>query len=390
MSYIPDAAFGVSGTANSSTTPLSGGATFTGTAELNRYPDVLASCYADVAGTLYFDFSINGTDWRTFPTNGFSLSAGLHEFHTAIKGPRYFRVRYVNGASAQAVFQLSVYYGLFRQASSPLNQALAADSDAIVTRSVATDLDLAFGQFGGMLEDMKYGYVRGLDAADNAVDVWSFANDGLSVRSDTKTFPSSASTFYIASDAIADTSLAVTVVAIDSTGAESTQVVTTNAASGRTPVALTGSLLDVNRAFLSGNGQTNTGNIAITTANNFTNGAPTTPSQCVAFIPAGYGQTEQCSYTVPSGYRLRIKRLIVYVARTSGAAGSAEVRLLTRAPGGSWLVKRELFLTAATPVNSPEHGLVFSAGTQIAMRVEDVSDTDTNVTAQFAFDLLAT
>jgi hypothetical protein len=391
MAFIPDSGAGISSAGNSSVATLSGGATFTGTGELNAYPDVMVSCFANVAGTLFFDFSVNGADWRTFPPNGFVVSASVHEFHTAIKGPRYFRVRYINGSSAQSTFQLFTYYGAFRQANAPLNQSIGADSDATITRTVSSDLDLAFGQFTGMSEDTKYGFVKVIDAADNPVDVWAFATDTLSVRADTKTFPTSASTFYIASDAVADTSLAVTIDTIDSTGAAVTQVVTTDASSGRTPVALTGSLLDVNRAFLSGNNQTNTGNLYIITANNFAaGGTPNTPSQCVAFIPIGLGQTQQCSYTVPLGYRLRIKRVVVFMARLSGAAGSAEIQLLTRNAGGSWLTKREFFITVGTPVNELVSGLVFNAGAQIVFRLVDASDSDTNISAEFAFDLLAT
>ncbi len=39
---------------NNSTTALDGDATFTGTWELNDYSDVIVTCKADVAGTLYF------------------------------------------------------------------------------------------------------------------------------------------------------------------------------------------------------------------------------------------------------------------------------------------------------------------------------------------------
>lgn len=133
---VVDAPKGLSSTVNSSTTPLSGGATFTGTGEQNFFPDVMASCYADVAGTLYFDFSIDGTNWRTFPTTGFTVSAGIHEFHTAVKGPRYFRARYINGGSAQATFQLKVYYGTFRQPSAPIGTTISSDADATVTKAV--------------------------------------------------------------------------------------------------------------------------------------------------------------------------------------------------------------------------------------------------------------
>lgn len=134
LSFTP--LYGIESTGNTTTTPLSGGATFTGAAEQNGAPDVMCSCYADVAGTLYFDFSVDGTNWRTFPPAGFTVSAGIHEFHTAVKGPRYFRARFVNGVGAQSTFQLYVYYGWFRQPNAPINFSIADDADALITKSV--------------------------------------------------------------------------------------------------------------------------------------------------------------------------------------------------------------------------------------------------------------
>ena len=124
---------------NSTTTTLDADATFTGSAEQNEFSDVMVSCFSDTAGTLYFDFSVNGTDWRTFPVAGFSVSANIHEFHTAVKGPRYFRVRFVNGSSAQSTFQLYTYFGQYRQGNSPLNQSVGKDSDAITARVIGEE-----------------------------------------------------------------------------------------------------------------------------------------------------------------------------------------------------------------------------------------------------------
>lgn len=122
---------------NTSTTPLSSSATFTGTGEVNEYPDVMVSCQTDNTGTLYFDFSVDGTNWSTFPVNGFSIAANTHEFHTASKGPRYFRVRLVNDAGAQSYLRLYTYFGNFSKLpNAPLNQTIASDADAIITNSV--------------------------------------------------------------------------------------------------------------------------------------------------------------------------------------------------------------------------------------------------------------
>lgn len=144
---------------NSTISTLAGGASFNaaGTGEQNDWPDVGVSCYADVAGTLYFDFSVNGTDWRTFPTAGFVVSAGIHEFHIARKLGRYFRARYVNGSSAQSTFQLFTYYGKFGQAIAPMNQPQGLDADATVTVSPFTWLQYARGKFTGVSNVKKFG-----------------------------------------------------------------------------------------------------------------------------------------------------------------------------------------------------------------------------------------
>lgn len=148
---------GIQSDGNTTTTPLTGGATFTGTAEQNSFPDVMCSCYSDTAGTLYFDFSVDGTNWRTFPTGGFAVAAGIHEFHTAVKGPRYFRARFVNGSSAQSAFQLYTYFGQYRQPSAPLNQPLGLDSDAILVRPTYPWLDIGRGLVSGMQVVKKFG-----------------------------------------------------------------------------------------------------------------------------------------------------------------------------------------------------------------------------------------
>ena len=124
-------------TGNSTTEPLSAGATFTGTAELNDYPDVMVSCQTDEGGTLFFDFSVDGTNWGSFPVGGFELTSNIHEFHTAVKGPRYFRVRLINGGTDQTTLRLKTFYGVFAgKPNAPLGQSINDDSDATVVKSL--------------------------------------------------------------------------------------------------------------------------------------------------------------------------------------------------------------------------------------------------------------
>ena len=129
--------FGDLSTSNNSTTPLAAGDTFTGTAEQNNFPDVYISCITDQAGTLFFDFSNDGTNWNVFPPAGFTLVAGVTEAHKALKAGRYFRARVTNtSGSNQTYLRLYTYFGQFDQLTSPLNFAPSGDNDAVTSKSV--------------------------------------------------------------------------------------------------------------------------------------------------------------------------------------------------------------------------------------------------------------
>ena len=93
---------------NSNTTPLGIAGTFTGTFEdVLRYGSVAITAYADQAGTLYLDWSSDGThvdQTVTIPValGGASASAAV--------AARYLRVRYLNGAVGQTAFRLQTLY----------------------------------------------------------------------------------------------------------------------------------------------------------------------------------------------------------------------------------------------------------------------------------------
>lgn len=114
---------------------------FIGAKELNVQPDVMVSLKSDQGGVEYFDFSNDGTSWDTFPVTGFTV-ATFHEFHIAVKGRRYFRIRFENGSSsATTSFRVYTYYGVFRQGNLPLNQSIGDDSDSTIVRAVQTGAD---------------------------------------------------------------------------------------------------------------------------------------------------------------------------------------------------------------------------------------------------------
>lgn len=110
--------------------------TWTGTYEQNNYQYVIVSLQTDDAGgTLYFDFSPDGTNTNTFPVAGFEVASTTHEIHTAVKSSRYFRARYV-GSGTRTYFRLYTYYTNSNlQLNSPLNQSMTSDSDGLIVKS---------------------------------------------------------------------------------------------------------------------------------------------------------------------------------------------------------------------------------------------------------------
>jgi len=164
---------------NSTTTPLASGATFTGVGELSNLPNVMVICKTDNTGTLFFDFSPDGTNWdSTFPTAGFQVKAGINEFHTAIKGARYFRVRLVNDTGAQTYLRLYTYYGSnFVPSNAPLNQIAGLDQDAIFTRGTIPQDEIRIGRREGVTGFTKFAYRDGLTAASGEQTVWTSAEN---------------------------------------------------------------------------------------------------------------------------------------------------------------------------------------------------------------------
>lgn len=295
MSYSPQGGIQSAIGTNSTITPTT---SFTGTAETNAFSDVMVSCYSDdQAGTLYFDFSVNGTDWRTFPTSGFSVAAGVHEFHTAVKGPRYFRVRWSSG-SAPTTLQLYTYYGSFRQPSAPLNQPLGLDSDAILVRPTYPWLDISRGLATGHTVVKKFGRSTAVGTTFVPIARGNVYNTPLAA---------SATTLRIAAGGDANDTAAgtgareVTFVGLDENWAEVTEAVATAGASASS--ATTTTFTRLYRAYVSSSGTYATsaaGSHAATIT--IENGAGGTTWATIDATDFPLSQTEIGAYSVPTGY----------------------------------------------------------------------------------------
>jgi hypothetical protein len=133
---------GVVSSANSSSTPLAGGATFTGTFEdLLPYANLSVACAVtptNATGTVYADFSTNGVDVDSTVSwpiaNG---TIGVPHFLTTSR--RYYRIRVVNDATPQVTMRLQVllyYTARIAIPTTRITQTIDPYSDALNARAV--------------------------------------------------------------------------------------------------------------------------------------------------------------------------------------------------------------------------------------------------------------
>lgn len=289
---------------------------FTGGAEWNKRPDVMVSLFSDDQdGTLFFDFSVNGTDWRTFPSSGFKVRAGIHEFHTAVKGPRYFRVRW-SSSSPPTTLQIYTYYGVFRQANAPLNQALDREADAIATRPTDIHDEIAIGLRSGAFRYQKFGYRDVVNESDN--DAFVIANDSTNTPTIMTSAGSYTVTYTNTSDgantgAGATGALTLLFDHLDENG-ERELITHTLGTDGSDETSFTGLGINRIRVTSTTSANANVANITITA---------TTGGSVQAFIPAGQGVTQQLLFHTPTNARSVLKHLKLNGYKL--AAGTAPV-----------------------------------------------------------------
>lgn len=167
---------GILSSLNTTTVPLNAGITYTGTGERFDTPDVMVSCKTDQDGKLFIDFSNDNFNWDIFPPTGIDVFAGIHEFHIAVKGPRWYRVRFTNtSASNQTYLRLYSYFGVFRQSNSPANSTIQSDADASLVRPLDFNSMVGEGLYQNRSNTIKDGYTPLLSSGVLSQDVWTEA-----------------------------------------------------------------------------------------------------------------------------------------------------------------------------------------------------------------------
>ena len=178
-------------TLNSHSTPLTSNETWIGTYEdISEYSAIQVIGVTDQIGTLYFDFSTDGSnlDRSVQLSSGTDSSLGIHGLVPVTK---YGRVRLVNGSTAQTYLRLQMLSTVNAKVSIPtsrLSQTLNSYSDVINTRSLsASTFDYTTGALAGGATYTSqtfdtlvngYGFVVTIKSATDGTHWYDESNDG--------------------------------------------------------------------------------------------------------------------------------------------------------------------------------------------------------------------
>jgi len=372
VSYFPNPASCIVSTDNSSTTNLSvaNSYTFTGTAEKTSHPDLMVNLYADQDTTITIQFSQDGTNWDSSIVK--KGSAGFNEFTTGVKGARYVRVVVTTESLTTTVFRLQTQYGQFRQGNAPLNSAIGQDADSLTVRNINDELAISAGLFSGYSIVNKFERISDIDTRAGE-DIWN----GGGVYAG---FPTGdPEEFQAFSSDAGDTGvLTITYLASNTSTEYQTATITLN---GTTPVnsGITGYRMH-SAQYSSGTATTfNLGTITVrhrtTTANVFCS------------MPIGRSQTNIAAYTVPAGSSARLVRLFCLILGSTAA--QANGALWIRTLNGSPRLRRPFSASTSREFEErPYGGLSIPAGSDIMVRISDVSANNSDVIAGYDLVLI--
>ena len=310
----------ITSTGNATAVPLLAAAVFTGAAELNAYADVMVVVAADVAGTYALELSVDGTNWDSSISYVYD-PARANPPHVLVKGSRYFRVVFTNGPTNQAFFRLTSFYGSFRKLTSSLNRRLPQSYDAIATRPSDYATEVASGRREG---------VTGIHIIGNNSTIGT-TFELLAAIGGAPWMPlTSAESWEIVSADANDTAAgtgaqSVTIVGINASGDEATEVIAMN---GTTAVPVPGTWLSVNRLYvdLAGTGLKNAGAITLQVSGG---------GAARAQIIAGESRARLGHYKAPSTCKLYLNSFRVLSDKPSGSATTLEVRVMAFDPAAN-------------------------------------------------------
>lgn len=279
---------------NSSTSTLNAGLTFTGTwKDVSIYPSVVVAVKTDQAGTLYIEFSPDGTNADS--SLSYSVAAATNEVHRITVTRKYFRTRFTNtSASNQTYFRLQAMLGAQQTLTSSLNNSIQDDADTILVRPLDFNLMVAEGLYQNRSTTVKDGINTSLtNSAALTQDLWTSG----SVYTGFPTGSPEAAEIVVAG---ADTGTVYYTYMASSSSTSYTSA--SKAITGAGTYSLGHNIWRCNFAYFVGSSSTSANVGAITIRNN-----PTT-ANIFCVIDAGIGQSYCAAYTVPSGNSIYMDR----------------------------------------------------------------------------------
>lgn len=342
---------------NSTDQALSAGATFTGEWERRIEPELIIALKADQNCTYSLQFSTDASNIESTLT--WTHTSGVVDPpHRIVNARLYFRLVVTStSASNMTYLRAQVSAGHFGPLTSPLNGSVAQNADALIVRTIESEIDIAAGRYAGYSYINKFGRNPDIDSGTVPEDIWN----GGGVYTG---FPTGAAEeFEISSSDAGDTGVVTfTYLASSTATAWSTATVTLQ---GTTWVSTGVTGIRCHTAtYASGSSTTfNLGEITLrhktTTANIFFK------------MPIGRSQSNVCAYTVPYGSTLYMTRLFCMLRGNSSSVvidGSLWVRTLNGSPR---LRRPFTVIGSAKFEEMPQGGLIMTAGTDIQVRVSN-------------------
>ena len=331
---------------NSTSTLLAASATFTGVSESsNKFPSIAVSVATDQNGTLYIEFSADGTNWDTSLSFLYNTDR-INPPHIFEAVGRFCRVRFTNTSSSdQTYLRLFTTYGHFNKLTAPINGVLAENYDAIVVRPTSYESEVAMGERQGRTAWNKFGYNGDIDAGQTEIVAsWGGAFNP------TTAVMTTAQTFNVAYDGTAGgstdgagttgaTQLSIVYIDEDYLTQTATHTLGTD---GTDTTTFTG--LGINRVFVIANGGIgyNASDITFTASID-----ATTQAQ----VPAVGSVTQQCIFHTQINHKFLTDYLRINILKPSGGGSGGGVILgytWSRVTGTRYEIFREHYTTSTS------------------------------------------
>lgn len=304
---------GINDPLNSTTTALSSGGSFVGTGVLNNHSDVLIVCKTDQDGKVYTEFSLDGVNWDS--SIQFKVTANVNNIHKLVKGPRYYRTRFVNDSgSAQTFLRLGTYYGRYDLLTSPLNSNVSQNADAVVSRVIAFEVEATNGKYNGYSYIDKYGTNTDIDNDVTPEDLWPVGGiyTGFPTEDETVEIFSSSNNDSLSSSG----ARTVQIEGLDSNGLYQVETVNLRGTSSATSI---NTFTRVNRLKVLTSGSNNTAfNVGTITARH-----STTTANVFGTIQPGRNQSEIGCYTIPADCNGVLRNFFLSVDKSTTAVVTA-------------------------------------------------------------------